>query len=117
MAYYSEKETSNPFLPKLKEKWRDLIDFEGDSFIETCVKSFSELIVLLILLLLLPIGVLISVYNSFYNLQKRTYDSLKYNSDSDSQFTDSVRVWDLPSLVTSLFTSTATMLFFPAIVP
>lgn len=34
MAYYSEKDTRNPFLPKVQEKWRELIDFEGDSIIE-----------------------------------------------------------------------------------
>lgn len=90
MAYYLEKETSNPFLPKVQEKWNDLIEFDGDSIIEKLVRSISEVIVLCLLVVLLPIGVIISIYNSFYNLQKKAYDSLRYDSDSHSQFADSV---------------------------
>lgn len=90
MAYYSEKETSNPFLPKLQEKWDDLVEFEGDSIIEKIVRGVSEFIVLCLLVLLLPVGVIISIYNSFYNLQKKAYDSIRYESDSHSQFADSV---------------------------
>lgn len=90
MAYYSEKETSNPFLPKLQEKWDDLVEFEGDSIIEKIVRGVSEFIVLCLLVLLLPVGVIISIYNSFYNLQKKAYDSIRYESDSHSQFANSV---------------------------
>jgi len=91
MAYYSEKETSNPFLPKVQEKWSELIEFDGDSIIEKIVKSVSVLIVLCILVLLIPIGVVISIYNSFYNLQKKAYDDIRYDTDpSTSQFVSSV---------------------------
>ena len=90
MAYYSEKETSNPFLPKLQEKWNSLVKFEGDSIIEKIVRSISEFIVLCLLVLLLPVGIIISIYNSFYNLQKKSYDSIRYESDSHSKFADSV---------------------------
>ena len=90
MAYCSEKETSNPFLPKLQEKWNDLVRLEGDSIIEKIVRCISEFIVLCLLVLLLPVGVIISIYNSFYNLQKKSYDSIRYESDSHSQFADSV---------------------------
>ena len=90
MAYYSEKETSNPFFPKLQEKWSDLIEFDGDSIIEKLVRSISEVIVLCLLVALLPVGVIISIYNSFYNLQKKAYDSIRYDSDSHSQFASCV---------------------------
>ncbi len=91
MAYNSEKETTNPFLPKVKEKWKELIAFDGDSIIEIVVKSISVLIVLCIIVLLIPIGIIISIYNSFYNLQKKAYDDLKYDTNpSTSQFVSSV---------------------------
>ena len=91
MAYYSEKETYNPFLPKVQEKWEELLEFEGDSIIEKVVKSISVLIVLCILVCLIPVGIIISIYNSFYNLQKKAYDDLKYDTDpSTSQFVSAV---------------------------
>ena len=68
MAYNSEKETTNPFLPKVQEKWEELLEFDGDSIIEKVVKSISVLIVLCIIALLIPIGIIISIYNSFYNI-------------------------------------------------
>lgn len=93
MAYSSEKETTNPFLPKVQEKWDDFKQFDGDSIIENVVKSISLLIVIFVLVLLLPIGVIISIYNSFYNLQKKAYDDLLYDSDSSSsQFASSVEL-------------------------
>lgn len=91
MAYYSEKETTNPFLPMVQEKWEELLEFDGDSIIEKVVKSISVLIVLCIIVLLIPIGIIISIYNSFYNLQKKAYDDLKYDTDpTTSQFVSSV---------------------------
>ena len=91
MAYYSEKETYNPFLPKVQEKWKEMLEFEGDSFIEKVVKSISVLIVLCILICLIPVGIIISIYNSFYNLQKKAYNDLKYDTDpSTSQFVSAV---------------------------
>lgn len=91
MAYKSEKETSNPFIPKVQEKWKELIEFDKGSIIEKIVKSIAVLIVLGILLLLIPIGVVISIYNSFYNLQKKAYDELKRDTDSsNSQFVSCV---------------------------
>ena len=36
-------------------------------------------------------GIIISIYNSFYNLQKKTYDAIRYNSESsNSEFAASV---------------------------
>lgn len=91
MAYSKDKDTSNPFLPKVAEKWEELTDFEGDSIVEIIVKSLSQFIVLLILVCLIPIGAIISIYNSFYNLQKKAYDDLMYDTDSStSQFASSV---------------------------
>lgn len=91
MVYKEDKETSNPFIPMVKDKWADLADFDGKSTIEIVVKSISEIIVLIILLALIPIGAIISIYNSFYNLQKKTYDDLMYDTDSStSQFASSV---------------------------
>ena len=91
MAYNSEKETTNPFLPKVQEKWEELLEFDGDSIIEKVVKSISVLIVLCIIALLIPIGIIISIYNSFYNLQKKAYDDLRYDTDpTTSQFVSSV---------------------------
>lgn len=43
MAYYLEKETSNPFLPKLQEKWSNLIEFDGDSIIEKLMRISLKL--------------------------------------------------------------------------
>lgn len=91
MAYYSEKETINPFLPKVQEKWDELLEFEGNSIIEKGIKTISVLIVLCILVCLIPVGIIISIYNSFYNMQKNAYDDLKYNTDtSTSQFVSAV---------------------------
>ena len=91
MAYSKDKDTSNPFLPKVAEKWEELTDFEGDSIVEIIVKSLSQFIVFLILVCLIPIGAIISIYNSFYNLQKKAYDDLMYDTDSStSQFASSV---------------------------
>lgn len=91
MAYYSEKETINPFLPKVQEKWDELLEFEGNSIIEIGIKTISVLIVLCILVCLIPVGIIISIYNSFYNMQKNAYDHLKYNTDtSTSQFVSAV---------------------------
>ena len=91
MAYNTEKETSNPFLPKVQEKWEELMEFEGNSIIEKIVKSISVLIVFCILVCLIPVGIIISIYNSFYNLQKKAYDDLKYDTDpSTSQFVSAV---------------------------
>ena len=91
MAYKTQKNTTNPFLPKISEKWKDLTNFKGESTIEIIVKSFSQFIVLLILVALIPIGAVISIYNSFYNLQKKTYDNLMNDTDSSSsQFASSV---------------------------
>ena len=91
MAYYSEKETINPFLPKVQEKWDELLEFEGNSIIEIGIKTISVLIVLCILVCLIPVGIIISIYNSFYNMQKNAYDDLKYNTDtSTSQFVSAV---------------------------
>ena len=91
MAYNSDKETNNPFLPKVQEKWEELLEFDGDSIIEKVVKSIAVVIVLCILVCLIPVGIIISIYNSFYNLQKKAYDDLKYDSDpSTSQFVSAV---------------------------
>lgn len=91
MAYYSKKETINPFLPKVQEKWDELLEFEGNSIIEKGIKTISVLIVLCILVCLIPVGIIISIYNSFYNMQKNAYDDLKYNTDtSTSQFVSAV---------------------------
>ena len=91
MAYRENKETSNPFIPKVIDKWADLTSFDGNSTIEIIVKSISEIIVLIILVVLIPIGTIISIYNSFYNLQKKSYDDLMYDNDSSSsQFASSV---------------------------
>ena len=39
MAYYSNKETYNPFLPKVQEKWEELLEFEGDSIMMQYVEQ------------------------------------------------------------------------------
>ena len=91
MAYYSEKETYNPFFPLLVEKWDELIEFDGDTLIEKIIRSCSTFIVAICLILLIPIGAIISIYNSFYNLQKKAYDRMNYNEDSSySMFATSV---------------------------
>ena len=91
MAYYSEKETYNPFLPLLVEKWDELIEFDGDTLIEKIIRSCSTFVVAICIILLIPIGAIISIYNSFYNLQKKAYDRMNYNEDSSySQFVTSV---------------------------
>lgn len=106
MAYNLEKETYNPFLPKVQEKWKEFIKFEGDSLIEIIVKSISSLILLCILVCLIPVGIIMSVYNTFYNLQKKAYDNL--NSDTNpttSQFVSAVEfgIYALLSLPFLLF--------------
>ena len=91
MVYNSKKETDNPFLPKVQEKWKEFMKFEGESFIEIIVKSISSLILLCILVCLIPVGIIISVYNTFYNLQKKAYDNLNSdNNQTSSQFVSAV---------------------------
>lgn len=92
MAYKNEKNTTNPFLPKVSEKWHELTSLKCKSFIETIVKNFSLIIVLLILVALIPIGAVISIYNTIYNLQKKAYDELmvKDTDSMSSQFATSV---------------------------
>jgi len=92
MAYRYEKETDNPFISSVEDKWNELIEFEGDSIIEKGIKSISIIIVLCILLLLIPIGVIISIYNSLYNLQKKVYDYIDddYSDSLSSKFVASV---------------------------
>ncbi|MBP5582934.1 MAG: hypothetical protein J6X43_03140 [Bacteroidales bacterium] len=92
MAYNEDKDTSNPFLSKINDKWDDFISFEGDSIIEVLVKSIANLIVLLVLVLLIPIGVIISIYNSLYNLQKKAYENVIDDSGTSSQFASSVEL-------------------------
>ena len=41
MAYRYEKETDNPFISSVEDKWNELIEFEGDSIIEKGIKSIS----------------------------------------------------------------------------
>ena len=71
-------------------KW--IVEFEGDPIIEKGVKSISIIIVLCILLLLIPIGVIVSIYNSLYNMQKKVYDYIDddYSDSSYSTFVASV---------------------------
>ncbi len=91
MVYNSKKETDNPFLPKVQEKWKEFMKFEGESFIEIIVKSISSLILLCVLVCLIPVGIIISVYNTFYNLQKKAYDNLNSdNNQTSSQFVSAV---------------------------
>ena len=91
MAYNTQKNTTNPFIPKVIEKLKELTNFKGESIVEKIVKCLSQFIVLLILIALIPIGAVISIYNSFYNLQKKTYDNLINDKDSTSnQFASSV---------------------------
>lgn len=87
MVYNSKKETNNPFLPKVQEKWKEFMKFEGDSLIEKIVKGFTSLILLCLLICLIPIGIIMSIYNTFYNLQKKAYDNLNSNNNQTaSQF-------------------------------
>lgn len=91
MVYNSERDTSNPFLFRVRDKWDELVEFEGKTIIEKVVKSISILIVLCALILLIPVGIILSIYNSFYNLQKKTYDAIRFNSESsNSEFAASV---------------------------
>jgi len=105
MAYKTPKNTTNPFLPQIIEKWKELTSSKGDSTIEIIVKCLSQIIVLLILVALIPIGAVISIYNCFYNLQKKTYDKLINDNDSSSsQFASSIEfgvyvILSLPFLI------------------
>lgn len=91
MTYSSYKDTSNPFIPKVEDKWDDLLTFDGDSIVENIVKFISGVIVFVFLIALVPIGAVISIYNSFYNFQKKAYDKLMKDQDSSSsQFASSV---------------------------
>ena len=91
MIYREEKDTVNPFLEKLTEKYEDLVAFEGDSIVEVVVKTFTNIIMLIVLVVLIPIGIIISIYNTLYNLQKKTYDNLM-EDDSSSRFALSVEL-------------------------
>lgn len=88
MAYNDYKDTSNPIVPEVKDKWHDLLTFEGDTVVEKIVSTISKTIVLLLLIVLIPLGVVISIYNSLYNLQKSAYDDL----DDDNMFSKSVEL-------------------------
>ena len=91
MAYYYEKETYNPFLSLLVEKWDELIEFDGDTLIEKIIRSCSTFIVVICIIFLIPIGTIISIYNSLYNLQKKAYGRMNcYGDSSYSQFVTSV---------------------------
>jgi hypothetical protein len=93
MVYNSKKETNNPFLPKIQEKWKELMKFEGDSLIEKIVRSITSLILLCILICLIPVGIIMSIYNTFYNLQKKAYDNLisdKNQTASQFEFVSAV---------------------------
>lgn len=90
MAYSSYKETKNPFISQIVEKWNSFISFNGDTFIEKIVSSLAQLIVLILLVMLIPIGVIISIYNSIYNLQKGAMDRLNKKTDSSARFAVSI---------------------------
>lgn len=90
MAYSSYKETKNPFISQIVEKWNSFIIFNGDTFIEKIVSSLAQLIVLILLVMLIPIGVIISIYNSIYNLQKGAMDRLNKKTDSSARFAVSI---------------------------
>jgi hypothetical protein len=92
MVYRESRDTSNPFLSKIIDKWQDLISFDGDSIIEVLVKSIANFIVLIFLVVLIPVGIIISIYNSLYNLQKKAYDNVISESGSSSQFASSVEL-------------------------
>ena len=70
MVYNSERDTSNPFLFRVRDKWDELVEFEGETIIEKVVKSISILIVLCALILLIPVGIILSIYIFFSNLYK-----------------------------------------------
>ena len=61
MAYYYEKETYNPFLSLLVEKWDELIEFDGDTLIEKIIRSCSTFIVVICIIFLIPIGAIINI--------------------------------------------------------
>lgn len=90
MAYSSEKDTTNPFLSKIQDIWKDFLKFKGDTLIEKIVRSISVLVVLCIFVFLIPFGILISIYNSFYNLQKKSHDALLNSNSTNSQFVSGV---------------------------
>jgi len=91
MAYNSYKDPGNPFLPVFLDKWSDLTRMDGDSVFENIIKTIINIIVLLIILALIPIGFLIAIYNSLYNLQAKTLEKIQNsNHSAASKFSMSV---------------------------
>ena len=104
MAYSNYKDTSNRFVPEVTKTWNSLVSFDGNNFIEKIVGSVSQIIVLLALVILIPIGMIESIHNSFYNLQKNAFDRLNSKSDSTSEFASSIEfaiyfILDLPFFI------------------
>lgn len=85
------KNTENPFIPTIIEKWNEFISFE-DFTISTIIEKITTLIVLSFLILLIPIGIVISIYSSLYNLQTKANEALSYHDDFSKKFAAGIEV-------------------------
>lgn len=89
--YSSKINTENPFLEGLLESWRDLVKpFQGQTVIEIIVDRFTQLIIMIFFGIAIPLGFLISLNYSFYNVQKDAYDRIIRARDSHEKITHTI---------------------------